>query len=414
MKIAIIGGGASGMLCAVTIKRENPLAEVIVLERLDRVGKKLMATGNGRCNITNEHCTKGHYHGQDASGVEQVFSAFSPADCAAFFSSIGVVFKTEENGKQYPLSDQASSVVDCLRYTLLSLGVVERTGFAVCSVKKERGGFCITSQNGDTVKVDIVVAAGGGMASPALGSNGSLFPVLKSFGHTVTPLFPALVQLRTDKLTVRPLKGIKFTGTAKLLLDKACLQEEAGEVLFTEYGVSGPPILNLARKVGEYFLAHPQGRGLFLSLNLLPGYSYPSLQELLFARAKALPHKTLEQFFSGMLNKRIGQTLFKHCGIVPLTREVNSLSAKELKTLAGTILDWRFPLLGTMPFQNAQVCAGGVPLREINLTTMESKLCRNLFLTGELLDIDGDCGGYNLQWAWATGYLAGKEAAKRS
>lgn len=406
--VVVIGGGASGLMCAISIKRKINNADVCILERLPRTGKKLMATGNGRCNITNVYCDASRYYGENTSIVTSTLDKFSVSDTIDFFKSIGILIKIEDEGKAYPYSDQASSVLDCLRFEAKRLNIKEVTDFSVTDIKKEANKYKIISQSTQIV-ADIVAVCAGGMSSASLGSNGSMFPVMEKLGHHITPLFPSLVQVKTDKTAVRPVKGMKFTGKASLYTNgkRSCTTD--GEILFTEYGLSGPCIFNLSRQVAENNI---NNRKTEISLDLMPEYDYNTVLNLLKERVKNFPQKTLDEFLTGMINKRIGQTLIKQQGILPLGRECKTLNEKELKQLASAIKGYRFEVFGTMPFNNAQVCAGGIKTSEIS-EFFESKFNKNLFITGEILDIDGDCGGFNLQWAWSSGYVAACEISRR-
>ena len=313
-----------------------------------------------------------------------------------FFSRIGVLYKVEDGGRVYPYSDQASAVLDSLRRALAMSGVNIICGFDVRSVKKHGGGFIITPYSGSPVKADKVIISSGGKAAPDLGSNGGGYELLKSFGHSITSLRPSLVQLKTRGDTAKRLKGIKVN--AKASLGDFC---ENGEVLFTDYGLSGPAVFSLTSRYCSQKL---------LTLDIMSEYSFPEVADMLFERRSRLGNIPLEDFFTGMLNKRVGQTILKAVIQSPLSRGAGTLTDAEIRTIASVIKKWGFEIEGTMSWNNAQVTKGGARTDEFDPETMESKLERGLFAAGEVLDIDGDCGGYNLQWAWSSGYIAGKNA----
>lgn len=402
-KIAVIGGGAAGLTAAISAARAG--ADVTVFERLDRAAKKILATGNGRCNLTNLGADISHYHGETVKFVSGALNRFWVQDTLNFFLEIGLVTKTEEGGKVYPYSLQASAVSDVLRMEAERLSVPVRCGFEVTDIVKNKNGFKLIFSNGKSFVCGSVILTAGGKASPNLGSNGSGYTLSKKMGHSITPLFPSLVQVKTDNTYTKALQGLKIIARACFCENNTVKKEAFGEVLFTDYGLSGPPIFDLSRlssvsKNGE------------IVLDIMPEYTKDEVQKLLKDRISA--SKTLENYFTGLLPKKLGQILLKSCGIAPLSQKSTVLSAKEISALTEKIKGWHFKVLGTMSWNNAQVTAGGVRTSEVNPATMESKLVKNLFLAGEVLDIDGDCGGYNLQWAWSSGYLAGLNAAKQS
>ncbi|MDR1563988.1 MAG: aminoacetone oxidase family FAD-binding enzyme [Oscillospiraceae bacterium] len=418
--IIIIGGGASGFMAAITaaqeLKAAGKAAEITILERLERVGKKLIATGNGTCNITNIACTPKHYHGGERAKIQAVLEAFPPTATMEFFNSIGVLCKVEAEGERvYPYSLQASSVLDCLRAQASRLGIKERCGAEVTAIKAEKGKLALRLNN-EQFLADAVIFAAGGKAAQNLGGVESGYRLLQGLGHSLKELFPSLVQVRCPSPVCKSLKGIKQEGRASVLVDGKVLRTQSGEILFTEYGLSGPPILQLSRLVSEF---HQTGgingqkrRSLQISLNLMPEYTPLEIAGLIKARAELLGAEPVLDLLTGTLNKRLGQALLKAVGVSPLSRSASSISSYEIKLLAQTITDWRLETSGVTGWNNAQVTAGGIPLEEIDVRTMESLKVKGLYITGEVLDADGDCGGFNLQWAWSTGHIAGKAAAK--
>ncbi len=395
--VAIIGAGAAGLVAAIAASENG--AQVAVYESGARCGRKILATGNGRCNLTNINATLENYHGNEPEFVKPMIEeGFWVRDTMDFFEELGVVCKVEDKGKVYPYSDQASAVLDVLRMRCELYGVNIVTGFEVSRVKKKQDGFAIESYKGEKAHAQKVIIATGGKAAPDLGSKGAGYEILKAFGHKVTELRPSLVQFKTDSDIPKKLKGIKFTGTAKM----GDFIED-GEILFTDYGLSGPPIFSLSSR----YRNHTE-----IELDMMKEYSEAELCRMLNDRKLQNPYMTLENFFVGMLNKRVGQVLLKEVGIAPLSREAQSLTYEEIRLCAKTIKHWKFKISGTMSWNNAQVTKGGVMTRDFNPYTMESKLQSGLYAVGEVLDIDGDCGGYNLQWAWSSGYTAGKAAAE--
>ncbi len=401
MKIAIIGAGASGITAAIAAKEAG--AEPVLLERCERVGRKILATGNGRCNYTNFDGEEiSHYHGENPYFASSIFSQFGVSDTVSFFEELGMLTKTEENQKAYPYSMQASAVLDVLRFRMEDLGIETITNFEVSQVKRKNGGFLITAYDKREVFADRVIIAAGGKASPALGSNGSGYDIAKGLGHSITKLFPALVQVKTDTTYVKALKGIKIDARVTYKSSK-CKQQDEGEVLFCDYGLSGPAVFNISRACSE----HEDGE---ISVDCLPGMDYATLRGLLEKRKSE--KRSLENFFVGMLNKKLGMTIIKYAQIAPFSRSSASLSQKEINRLCESIKAFNFKVTGTTSWNNAQVTAGGIKTEEIDENTLMSKKCCGVYFCGEILDIDGDCGGFNLQWAWSSGYVAGKNAAR--
>lgn len=407
--IAVIGGGASGLVAALAAaklgaEREIPLT-VTVLERQDRVAKKLLATGNGRCNFTNIGAEEKNYHGRDVDFVVPAMTEFNPLSNIHFFCEMGILPRYEDEGKVYPYSGQASSMVDVLRLTAARWNVGIVTDCRVEALAKEGALFYIKCGDQSHWARRIIMATGG-MAAPDLGGNGSGYKILTSLGHGQVPLFPSLVQIKTDNSLPKALKGIKFKGAAALYNGKTLLRREYGEVLFTEYGLSGPPILQLSR-----CLAENQYGDITVALDFFPEFTEEKLRELLCERRRHLGHLTLEHFLTGMMNKKTGQLLLKRVLETQLSRKVSALSDHDIEKMVHALKRYSLSVLGALGWKNAQVTAGGIDTRDFDDTTMESRVTPGLYACGEVLDIDGDCGGYNLQWAWASGRLAGERAA---
>ena len=400
--IAVIGGGASGLVSAITAKRTNPNLSVYIFEALDRVGKKLITTGNGRCNITNK-TLDGRFHGEDTDFAFEVLAKEGSDEIRDFFLSIGLPF-TYEGDKAYPASLQASSVVDCLRFECERLGIVTVCGFKVNKIAFGKE-FKLSSDTGVVNAKLVICSTGLYSGGEKLGSDGSFFRLLKDHGFKTVKLSPSIVQLKTETDFVKQLKGIKVDALATLLKNKKPLKSEFGEVLFCDYGLSGPAILNISRDA-------LRTEGNFeVMLDLYPNISKGEIEEILIARAKTLSQRKLEDFFTGMLNKRLGQVILKACSY-SLQTEVKSLTDNDFKAIAGALKGFTFKVLGNTGFINSQATAGGISTDEFSSVCLMSKRMKGLFACGELLDIDGDCGGFNLTWAWASGLLAGRKCAE--
>ncbi len=385
--LCIVGGGGAGLSAAIAARRRG--ISVLILERADRVGKKILATGNGRCNITNSFITPKNYHG-DRNFAMSVLGCVGRDDVISLLESCGIILTEEESGKMYPQSLQATSVLDLLREELKRLEVEIRTSFFVKDIKKENGIFRIFGDG--NVMAKSVLLCGGGYAAPMFGSDGNLNALAKKLGHRETPVFPALVQLKTEN-PLKALKGVKHFCTAHLYIDGKKADSQYGEVLFTEYGLSGPPIFSLSREASRAVM---MGIKAEISLEILPE-DFKTLFEMLSKRQKDLPHLGKENFLNSIVNKRIGFEITKKCD--------------SIKEMASTLKNWKFRVAGTMGFKNAQVTAGGISCGEVCEKTMMSKKVKGLYFAGEMLDVDGDCGGYNLQFALSSGILAGMSAA---
>ena len=397
MKVLIIGGGASGMMAALSAL-ENPDNSVTLLERQSRVGKKLLATGNGRCNLTNRNIRLTHYHGQQPEFARFALESFYVGRTLAFFERLGLLTVTEDSGKVYPLSDQSNSVVDVLRFAAAQAGVQLVCGFDAQSVKKKARGYQVAGADGSAYFGDKLIIACGGCAGKALGGTMSGYELLSQLGHSRTALHPSLTQIRTDPAPIRGLKGVRADCHIRLRAGGRTVQEDAGEAQFTETGVSGPAAFTLSRQAGQAQEAE-------LLLDLLRAYPEPQVLALLAARKAALPQLPAEDALAGMLHPRLGKTLCRACGLGQ--QPLAGIPDEALAALAKKIKNFALPVTGVSGFESAQVTAGGVRTAEFRADTLESRLAPGVFACGEVLDIDGDCGGYNLQWAWSSGYVAG-------
>ena len=398
MKVLIIGAGASGMMAALTAA-EDPANQVTLLERQSRVGRKLLATGNGRCNLTNIHADPSHYHGHDPQFVRHALSRFSVEDTLSFFRQLGLLTTTESSGKVYPFSDQANSVVDTLRFALEQRRVDLRCGYEVVSIcKKARGYQAKTAE--DSFYCDKLILACGGSAGSKLGGTDWGYKLLTSMGHTVTPLRPSLVQIKTDASITRSLKGVRADAGITLKQNGRSAVQNSGEVQFTDFGISGPAIFEVSREVAPH-------SDQTLLLDLMQPWSEAEITEMLLHRKAHFPSLQGEELLTGALQNRLGKVILK-CSGIEIAGHCEDYTEQDLKKIAHTIKYFPMTVTGVMGLEQAQVTAGGIPTSEFRPDTLESRICPGLFATGEVLDIDGDCGGYNLQWAWSSGRLAGK------
>lgn len=405
IRIIIIGGGAAGMMSALSA-RENG-GDVVILERNDRIGKKLLATGNGRCNYTNKNLTIDNYHGSNPKFAYSVLSEFNVEKTIEFFERLGITPAVEDNGKVFPLSFQASSMLDVLRYEIEEKGIELITEAQVSEIKK-KNKFIVTLKDKRIFEGDKVIISTGGMALPSSGSDGNGYNLCKRLGHTVTDIFPGLVQLKLESNLLKSMDGVKFFGIAGIYINNKLVLEDSGDILFTSYGISGPPILQISRTALEHM---NKGNEVWLKVSIIHTKNQEELFQYLINRFKLMPNKVIEIGLIGLINKRLIIPILKEINIEK-NKKVSALSKDEILKLSQILTSWSFKVIGSQSWGNAQVTAGGVNTDEVDSKTMESKLVEGLYIVGELLDIDGDCGGFNLQWAWSSGYIAGLNAAK--
>ena len=403
MVIGIIGAGASGMAAALAAA-ENPNVQVELFERQARVGRKLQATGNGRCNLTNLGAAKGGYHGEDPAFVQAAIAAMDPEATCAWFRGMGLFTVAEENGRVYPYSDHANSVVDVLRLELEKPNIRLHTGAEVKRLQKCDDGFMITTEKKNVCCHKVIVACGG-LAGTKLGGSMAGYKLLSKLGHRSTKLRPALVQLKTGWGGIVGLKGVRANCRVQILHDGQCFSQSTGEVQFTDYGISGPVIFEVSRGVcgsnGQWVA----------KMDFLPHVSCEELQQELIRRRKN--SQPMEELLTGILHNRLGRVLTRAAGIRE-RQQIEELTDDALLAVSHTVKGFELELTEPMGMDNAQVTAGGVMTGDFDPETMESKLVAGLYACGEVLDIDGDCGGYNLQWAWSSGRLAGMSAGKES
>lgn len=402
--IAIIGAGAAGLFAAIEAKKINEDLNIVVLEALDRVGKKLITTGNGQCNITNRNACARFYNSENIECVDKVLSAFSVDDTVAAFRKMGVEIVFEADGRAYPASYQAGSVVDALRFTAEELKVEVITDFKVDNFKKDTS-YRLISENGEICAKNIIFACGLLSGGAKLGSFGDTLRMFKELGYETSKVTPSIVQIKTGTDIVRQLKGIKFEGIAVLKINGKKITEQSGEILFTDYGLSGPAILGISRESSR------QGGKTEVSLDIMPNITENDLLKLLYERKENLLLRSSDNFLTGLINKRLGQVLLK-CAEIPFNITVAEINEKQINKLCLIIKNFTFKVTGNTGFNNSQVTAGGVKLTNIDINTMQSKKHKGIYIIGEILDVDGECGGYNLQWAWSTAAIAARSAAQ--
>lgn len=398
MKIAIVGGGASGLACAIECARkakaENKRAEITVYESKDRVGKKILATGNGRCNIFNAN--EGTSYFGDEAFARYALSKFNVESNISFFSSMGLYVKKDSEGRFYPLSNQASGVLDALRFECERLGVKFLCLKEISKIRKVGNVF----ELGDGIKADKVVLACGGKA----GVKGYLgYEILKGLGHKVITPVPALTKLNVaDVKFVRQLKGIRHKGVLTLYKDNKFIAKEEGEILFADYGLSGIAVMQLSS-----FVTRMKNGDIKVSFDTVPDFSFSDLKDAITKIISHDKNMKCENLLSGFMPKKLGESIIKLSGIA-LNDTVENLTEKIIDKIVSHAKKLTFDISGVRGFEDAQVTAGGADTKEFNPKTMESKKHKGLYCTGEILDVDGFCGGYNLWWAWSSGRLCGE------
>lgn len=399
--VIIVGGGASGIIAAINAK--NLGLDVAIIESNNRIAKKLLTTGNGRCNITNENITLDRYHSQNKGFFKTILSKFTVDKIEEFFKTIGLYLTTLENGKMYPMSLQASSVIDVLKSSLEEREIPIYLETKVKDITHSKKGFKIfTSSDDDLTKefnCNKLILCCGGKSAPKTGSDGSGFTLAKKLGHSIIEPIPALVQLKLDYKKLKSISGVKFDGSAKIFIDNEFVQEELGEILFTDYGISGPPILQLSRNASY---STSKGKNVTISVDMMNNFSKEELIHFLENHWGVFGYKSVYDSLIGIINKKIIPILLREANIESIHKPCWELTWQEKNNIFALLKDWRFNVTGTNGFNNAQVTAGGVNTKEVDESTLESKIVPNLYFCGEILDVDGDCGGFNLQWAWAS------------
>lgn len=391
MDIIIIGAGASGIVTAINAKNENN--RVILLEKNDRIGKKLLATGNGRCNYTNMNLSEKNYSSPDF--VKRTLEDFSNEDLINYFRILGLE-STLDGNRAYPISLKANSVLNILIYWLDKKGIKVKTNSQVKEIKKTKKGYEVIT-NEETLRADVVVAAFGGKAMPASGSDGVSFEILKKMGIRVMDLKPALTQLKLDSKYLKHLSGTKVIGRARLLRDEKVIDEREGEILFANYGISGPPILDMSVNTEE---------GDIIEVPLINNLKKDSI-DMVYNRYYMFPDFSLEEFLMGLVDKKFIHYIVDSLDMDKNTA-MNMISMGDFEKIIGLLLKSRFKVTGNTGFKNAQVTRGGVSLDEVSPENYEAKKYKDLYIIGEALNIDGDCGGYNLHFAFGCGYRLGK------
>lgn len=404
--ICIIGGGASGLFCGTMIKRKNPNLSVAILEKQRDIGRKLLATGNGRCNLTNINASEEMYHGTFQTGIIHLLDFCPPETLIDLFSHLGLLTTCDKEGRVYPYSKHSASVLGCLRLHCENVGVKIFNNSYVTSVSKDKNTYKIScKENKDFICNNIVIASGS-KATPETGADDSiLYSISKEFNHNFTPPTPALCPIHVKSDSLFSLKGIRVNGKVSIFVNGKKVKSESGEIQFAEKALSGICIFNLSR------IANKE-KNAVLSLSLLP---HLTEQEIFLHLKRQKSHLTndlpAEELLCGIFQRKLNLAILKEAKIKK-DRTVATISDKDLQRISHLINNWEFPVIAKSDFTRAQVVAGGINGKEINPYTMESKYNKNMYFIGEAIDCDGDCGGFNLQFAFSSAYCAACELTK--
>ena len=405
VRVGIIGAGASGLMAAITAAKNG--ADVTIYEHKGKPGKKILATGNGRCNFTNTCQNPSFYHSDNKDFPWKVITKFDYKKVLDFFYDLGICIN-DRNGYIYPKSDQASAILEALLMEVNRLGIKIITECKIKEIRVRKKEFKIISEDNSTYKADKVIVCAGSKASPVTGSDGSGYTIAKDFGHKIVPVLPSLVQLRCKEKFYKKVAGVRVNGRISIEIDNEIISEDTGEIQLTAYGISGIPVFQVSRyaAIGLY-----NKKDVVAHINFMPDYNKEELKDFFIDRIQRHPYKTGDEFFTGIFNKKLS-SLFS--SILRLeNKNIGSLSEKDIDKMVNVISDFSTVVIDTNSYEQAQVCCGGIDTREVEINTLESKYVKGLYFAGEILDVDGICGGYNLQFAWSSGYVAGMDASKR-
>lgn len=408
--LIIVGGGASGLMSAIVAKDFG--LDVAIIESTDRIGKKILVTGNGRCNISNKNIIYPYlnFHSKNNNFFQEALNSFSVKDTESMFLSLGLPIIELENGKMYPKSLQASSVVDIFRMAIEDKNIPLYANCQINSINKKKN-FILHTNNSDyeSFSCSKLILSCGGKSASKTGSDGSGYKLGKSLGHSIIDPLPGIVQLKLDYPYLKALSGIKFDGSASILINDELIRTDTGEILFTDYGISGPPILQLSSYASKALYDNSK---VTIRVDMFPSERKEDLENFFSSHFSIFSYREISYALIGIINKKLISTILKDIGINDIHLPCSNVDWKYISKLINKFKKWDFNCIDTNGFSNAQVTVGGINTNEVNNLTLESKLVKNLYFCGEILDVHGDCGGYNLQWAWSSGYLAAKSAAK--
>lgn len=407
--VAIIGGGAAGMMAAITASHAGK--SVLLLEKNSELGRKVLATGNGRCNLTNRGAEKSRYYGANPEFIESILKSFDPKKVMEFFENLGVLLKEEDEARIFPRTNQASTIVSTLTYELVENKVKIVLGNQVQKINKDKLSdfnqhFNIILANGDEYESDKLIITTGGKSSDHLGTTGDGYFWAKNFGHTITPLFPALTPIETIETWPQEIQGLKVEGRITTTTDSKVIFEKDGDVLFTHFGLSGPAVMAHAGKVAPLLSA----RKVLIHIDLYPDLSIKNLNEKITQIFNSNGKKTVKNALLGLTPSNLILVILTILNI-DKDKKTAEISKVEREKIVQYLKDIVLTVKSTRSFKESQVTSGGIDVNEVNIETLESKKVPGLYFAGEILDVDGDSGGFNLQWAWSSGHLAGQSSS---
>ena len=409
--ILVVGGGASGLIAAIMAKDSGK--DVAIIEGTDRIGKKILSTGNGRCNISNLNISPPYtaYTSSNNDFFKECLDKFTIDDTKNFFLSLGLPIVELENGKLYPVSLQASSVIDIFRFALEEKEIPLYPNCKINSIHRDKN-FKLSTSNEEfpSFTCGKLILAAGGSSAVKTGSDGSGYKLAKSLGHSIIKPVPGIVQLKLDYPYLKALSGVKFNGKVGVYVNDKLIREDLGEILFTDYGISGPPVLQLSSIASR---AIEMKERVNLVVDMMPETSQEGVDNFIKGHLSVFSHRSISNALIGVINKKLIPSLLKDIGIYNIHLTCGELDLKAKSLLCERLKKWDFLCTGTNGFNNAQLTIGGVNTKEVNSSTLESKIVNNLYFCGEILDVNGDCGGFNLQWAWSSGILVGNTAHEK-
>lgn len=405
--VAIVGAGAAGLTAAIFAARVDPHLSVLLLDATPRPGAKILISGGGRCNVTNARVGPGDYLGGNPHLLRRVLAAFPVSRTIEWFRGLGVPLHEEDDGRLFPDTNRARTVLDALLGEARRRRIRLRTACRITSIQIDRGTFELRG-DGATIRARRVVLATGGMSLPRTGSDGSGYDLARSVGHTVVPPTPALVPLVLNGCFHRRLSGVSHRAEIAVRAEGDRPIRMEGPMLWTHFGLSGPVVLNVSR---FWHRAAMNGRRVSVTLSFLPGQDFAGAEQRLINMHTSHARVRLRNALTGLVPSRVGQAILEQLGIDSDTA-MSRLSREDRRRLARALVEWPLEIRGSRGFTHAEVTAGGVPLSEVDPATMGSRRCPGMYLAGEILDVDGPIGGFNFQWAWSSGYVAGTAAAR--
>lgn len=404
--VAVIGAGAAGLMSAIWARRSG--ANTLLLDGREKIGAKILMSGGTRCNVTNETITEKDYESNEKKIVRSILAGFTSKQTLDFFEELGVSFVLEPNGKYFPTTHSGRTILEALVRETEKLGVVLETEQKITGVAAENGIFRIVSNSQETFYSKTVILTTGGLSFPSSGSDGTGYKIVQTFGHTMIPTSASLTPLKTIDPVWQNLSGLSLPVRLTVKVSGKEVYSFAGDFLFTHFGFSGPSVLNISR----HWIRNP-AKDTKVEVSFLPDWNEDQCRQFLIDAAQQTPTRMMRNVLSEGIPARLAESILDRLGI-PLDIIMNQVSKNQRQDIVRDLFHSVLPVSGDMGYAKAEVTAGGVDLKEINRLTLESKLQKNIFLAGEILDVDGRIGGFNFQWAWASGFIAGKSAAKNA